>query len=44
MRNINNYDKAIWKFFENGNFSVNKSHFLFSAIGAGHVMNNQSEN
>ena len=23
-------------FFENGNFSVNKSHFPFSAIGADH--------
>ena len=25
-------------FFENGNFSVNKSHFPFSAIGADHLI------
>ena len=27
MRNIKIYEEETWKFFENGNFSVNKSHF-----------------
>ena len=36
MRNINIYEKETWKFFENGNFSVNNSHFPFSATGADH--------
>ena len=27
------YEEKTWKFFENGNFSVNKSHFPFSEIG-----------
>ena len=34
MRNIKTYEEETWKFFEDGNFSVNKSHFPFSAIGA----------
>ena len=36
MRNIKIYEEETWKFFEDGNFSVNKSHFPFSAIGADH--------
>ena len=36
MWNIKIYVEETWKFFENGNFSVNKSHFPFSAIGADH--------
>ena len=36
MRNIKIYEEETRKLFENGNFSVNKSHFLFSAIGADH--------
>ena len=36
MLNIKIYVEETWKFFENGNFSVNKSHFPFSAIGADH--------
>ena len=36
MRNIEIYEEETWKFFENGNFSVNKNHFPFSAIGADH--------
>ena len=27
------YEEKTWKFFENRNFSVNKSHFPFSGIG-----------
>ena len=34
MRNIKIYEEETWNFFKNGNFSVNKSHFPFSAIGA----------
>ena len=36
MRNIKIYGEETWKFFENGHFSVNKSHFPFTAIGAYH--------
>ena len=36
VRNIKIYEEETWKFFEYGNFSVNKSHFPFSAIGADH--------
>ena len=36
MRNIKIYEEETWKFFKNGNFSVNKSHFTFSAIDANH--------
>ena len=36
MWNIKIYEEGTWKFFENGNFSVNKIHFPFSAIGADH--------
>ena len=36
MRNIKIYEEETWKFFEDGNFSVNKSYFPFSAIGADH--------
>ena len=34
MRNIKIYEEETWKFFEKGSFNVNKSYFLFSAIGA----------
>ena len=34
MRNIKIYEEETWKFFQNGNFSVNKSHFPLSAIRA----------
>ena len=36
MRNIKIYEEETRKFFEYGNFSVNKSYFPFSAIGADH--------
>ena len=36
MWNIKIYEEGTGKFFENGNFSVNKIHFPFSAIGADH--------
>ena len=36
MRNMKIHEEETRKFFENGNFSVNKSHLPFSAIGADH--------
>ena len=38
MRNIKTYEEETWKFFENGHFNLNKSHFPFSAIGSDHVI------
>ena len=36
MRNIQIHEEEKWKFLENCNFSVNKSHFPFSAISSDH--------
>ena len=36
MRNIKIYEEETWRFFENGNFFVNRNHFPFSVIGTDH--------
>ena len=36
MKDLKASDPEIWEFFKQGNFSVSKSRYAFSAIGADH--------
>ena len=42
MYQLQEKDPNTWQFFSNGNFSVNKSKILLSAIGADHALEQEN--